>query len=161
MEEVDDKINKFHKSIDEWIESKHIDYGVDSFGDKVDEVGKILHLSREELKAMSVVDYQTAIFLLNQYWGYLNTLLAREKAVKTWADQGIWYIITGMQHDKYSKWEEKYHMSIRASPMGIKLQILKTTAEARILATEATSSRLETAIKVLENLSRSKSYDRS
>lgn len=161
MEEVDDKINKFHKSIDEWIESKHIDYGLDSFGEKVHEVGKILHLSREELKAMSVIDYQTAIFLLNQYWAYLNTLLAREKAVKTWADQGIWYIITGMQHDKYSKWEEKYHMSIRASPIGIKLQILKTTAEARILATEATSSRLETAIKVLENLSRSKSYDRS
>jgi len=161
VEEVDDKINKFHKSIDEWIESKHIDYGLDSFGEEVNEVGKILHLSREELKAMSVVDYQTAIFLLNQYWAYLNTLLAREKAVKTWADQGIWYIITGMQHDKYSKWEEKYHMSIRACPIGIKLQILKTTAEARILATEATSSRLETAIKVLENLSRSKSYDRS
>ena len=45
MEEVDDKINKFHKSIDEWIESKQIDYGVNSFGDKVHEVGKILHLS--------------------------------------------------------------------------------------------------------------------
>ena len=161
MEEIDERINKFHKSIDDWIESKNIDYGVDSFGDKVYEVSKVLHLSRDELKAMSSVDCQTAIFLLNQYWSYLNTLLAREKAVKTWADQGIWYIITGMQHDKYSKWEEKYHMSIRASPMGIKLQILKTTAEARILATEATAGRLETAIKVLESLSRSKSYDRS
>jgi hypothetical protein len=161
MEEIDEKINKFHKNIDDWIESKHVDYGVDDSYEKCREVGNILHLSREDLKNMSVVDYQTAIYALNQYWIYLNKLLAREKAVKTWADQGIWYIITGMEHDKYTKWEEKYHMSIRASPMGIKLQILKTTAEARILATEATSSRLETAIKVLENLSRSKSYDRS
>lgn len=161
MEDIDEKINKFHKSIDDWIKNNNIDYGAGSFNEKVFEISRILHLTKEDLKAMSSVDCQMAIYALNQYSCYLNTLIAREKAVKTWADQGIWYIITGMQHEKYAKWEEKYHMSIRASPIGVKLQILKTTAEARILATEATAGRLDTAIKVLENLSRSKTYDKS
>jgi hypothetical protein len=39
--------------------------------------------------------------------------------------------------------------------------MLKTTSEARILAGEATIGSVETAMKVLENMGRNKSYERS
>jgi hypothetical protein len=37
MEELEDKIKKFHENIDNWIKESKIDYGTD-FGDKADEV---------------------------------------------------------------------------------------------------------------------------
>jgi hypothetical protein len=92
---------------------------------------------------------------------HVKSIIAREKAVKAWAEQGIWYIVTGVSHDKYAKWEEKYHSAIRNHKSGLKLQMLKTTAEARILAGEATIGSIETAMKVFENMGRNKSYERS
>ena len=160
MEELEDKIKKFHENIDNWIRESKIDYGTD-FGDKANDVGQILHYSREELKVMTFPDYQASIFLLNQYLMHLKSIVAREKAVKAWAEQGIWYIVTGVSHDKYAKWEEKYHSAIRNHKSGLKLQMLKTTAEARILAGEATIGSVETAMKVFENMGRNKSYERS
>ena len=121
----------------------------------------ITDLSKEELKSMTFIDCQTAIFLLNQYLMHLKTLIAREKSVKAWAEQGLWYIVTGVQHDKYAKWEEKYHSAIRYHKSGLKLQMLKTTSDARILAGEAKIGSIETAMKVLENMGRNKSYERS
>jgi len=158
MEELEEKIKKFHDNIDNWIKESKIDYGTD-FGDKADEVAKILNYSREELKSMTFPDYQASIFLLNQYLMHLKSIIAREKAVKAWAEQGIWYIVTGVSHDKYAKWEEKYYESIRSSQTGIKLQTLKTTADARILSVGATIEMIENAMRVLENLARSKSYE--
>ena len=160
MEELEEKIKNFHQNIDNWIKDSKIDYGTD-FGDKIDEIGKILRLSKEELKSMVFADYQASIYLLNQYLMHLKNIIAREKAVKSWADQGIWYIVTGVSHDKYAKWEEKYHSAIRNHKSGLKLQMLKTTSEARILAGEATIGSIETAMKVLENMGRNKNYERS
>lgn len=161
MEEIDEKITKFHKNIDDWISSHHINYGIDDSYDLAIRVGKIMHFTEDEIKKLSNIDCQAAIFTLNKYMTYMNSVTAREKAVKQWAEQGIWYIITGYQHDKYAKWEEKYHSAIRNHKSGLKLQMLKTTADARILSGEATIKGLEHAIKVLENIGRSKSYERS
>jgi hypothetical protein len=159
MEDIDVKINNFHKNIDEWIHNNHIDIDSEKLGDTVYEVAKIIHMSREEINKMSSVECQTAVYLLNQQLGHLKMRVAREKAVKSWAEQGIGYLITGSKHDKYAKWEEKYYESIRSSQTGIKLQTLKTTADARILAAEATVGTIENAMRVLENLARSKNYE--
>jgi hypothetical protein len=161
MEELDAKITNFHKNIDEWISGHNINYGIDDSFELAQRVGQIMHFTEDDIKKLSNLDCQAAIFTLNKYIVYTNSLLAREKAVKQWAEQGIWYIITGQKHDQYAKWEEKYHSAIRNSKSGLKLQMLKTTADARILAGEATAKGLEHAIKVLENIARSKSYERS
>jgi hypothetical protein len=159
MEDIDIKINNFHKSIDEWIHSNHVDIDSEKLGDRLCEVAQLIHLSREEIGKMSSIECQTAVYALNQQLGYLKMRMAREKAVKAWAEQGIGYLITGSKHDKYAKWEEKYYESIRSSQTGIKLQMLKTTADARILAGEATIGTIENAMRVLENLARSKNYE--
>lgn len=159
MEDIDIKINNFHKSIDEWIHNNHADIDSQKLGDKIYEASKIIHMSREDMREMSSIECQTAVYLLNQQAGYLKMKTAREKAVKAWAEQGIGYLITGSKHDKYAKWEEKYYESIRNSQTGIKLQMLKTTADARILAAEATIGTIENAMRILENLARSKSYE--
>ena len=160
MEELEEKINNFHQNNENRIRESKVDYGTD-FGDKSNESKKILDLSKEELKSMTFADYQASIYLLNQYLMHLKTIIAREKAVKAWAEQGIWYIVTGVSHDKYAKWEEKYHSAIRNHKSGLKLQMLKTTSEARILAGEAAIGSVEMAMKVLENMGRNKSYERS
>lgn len=160
MEDIDIKISNFHKNIDEWISGHHINYGIDDSFELAQKVGHIMHLTEDDIKKMSHIDCQTAMFTLNKYIVYTSSVVAREKAVKQWTEQGIWYIVTGYQHDKYAKWEEKYHSAIRSSKSGLKLQMLKTTADARILAGEATIKGLENAIKILENISRSKSYER-
>jgi hypothetical protein len=159
MEDIDIKISNFHKTIDDWIHNSHADIDNEKLGDKFDEVTTIIHMSREDLNKMSSVECQTAVYLLNQQAGYLKMKISREKAVKAWAEQGIGYLITGSKHDKYAKWEEKYYESIRSSQTGIKLQTLKTTADARILAGGATIETIETAMRILENLARSKSYE--
>ena len=51
--------------------------------------------------------------------------------------------------------------AIRGSKTGIKLQMLKTTAEFRILSVESQIKGLEHAMKILESIARSKSYERS
>lgn len=161
MDNIDEKYALFHKNIDEWIDSSKINYGLDDLSEEVYKVGKILHFTEDEVKKMSFIDCQAAIFTLNKYSMYMNTILSREKAVRQWADQGIWYIITGQKHNQYAKWEEKYHSSIRNSPSGIKLQKLKTTADFRILALESQIKGIENAMKVIESIARSKSYERS
>ena len=50
-------------------------------------------------------------------------------------------------------------MDCKTSYTGIKLQMLKTTSDARILAGEATISTIENAMKILENLGRQKGYE--
>jgi hypothetical protein len=159
MEDIDVKINNFHKTIDDWIHSNHADIDNEKLGDRIYEVTQIIHMSREDLNKMSAIECQTAVYILNQQVGYLKMKISREKAVKAWAEQGIGYLITGSKHDKYAKWEEKYYESIRSSQTGIKLQMLKTTADARILAGAASVETIETAMRVLENLARSKSYE--
>jgi hypothetical protein len=161
MEDLDAKITNFHKNIDEWISGHNINYGIDDSFELTQRVGNIMHLMEDDIKKMSHLDCQAAMFTLNKYIVYTSSVVAREKAVKQWADQGIWYIVTGQKHDQYAKWEEKYHSAIRNHKSGLKLQMLKTTAEARILAGEATIKGIENAIRILENISRSKSYERS
>lgn len=161
MEDIDEKCAKFHKNIDDWINSNNLDYGLNCTLDDAIAVGKIMHFKEEDVKSMSALECQAAIFTLNKYMTYMNAIVAREKAVKQWAEQGIWYIITGQQHDKYAKWEEKYHSAIRGHKSGLKLLMLKTTADARILSCESQVKGFENAMKVLENVSRSKSYERS
>lgn len=161
MEDIDEKYSKFHNNINEWISGKNLDYGLECTLEDAIAVGKIMHLKEEDVKAMSSADCQAAIFTLNRYMTYMNSIIAREKATKQWAEQGIWYIVTGQQHDKYAKWEEKYHSAIRGHKSGLRLLMLKTTADARILSCEAQVKGFENAIKVLENMSRSKSYERS
>lgn len=161
MEELEEKIKKFHENIDEWISGHNINYGMDNSFELTQRVGKIMRFTEDDIKKLSNTDCQAAMFTLNKYVIYTSSVVAREKAVKQWTEQGIWYIITGQKHDQYAKWEEKYHSAIRSSKSGLKLQMLKTTADARILAGEATIKGLENAIKILENIGRSKSYERS
>lgn len=159
MEDIDVKIANFHKNIDDWVKNNHVDIDDEKTADKVYEVRRIIHLSREDISKMSSVECQTAVYLLNQYLGHLKAKIAKEKSVKAWAEQGIGYLVSGTKHDKYAKWEEKYYESIRSSQTGIKLQTLKTTADARILSVGATIEMIENAMRVLENLARSKSYE--
>lgn len=159
MEDIDVKVNNFHKNIDDWISNNNIDISNEKIHGIIYEVSNIIHMSREDINKMSSIECQTAVYLLNQYAGHLKTRLARERAAKSWAEQGIGYLITSTKHDKYAKWEEKYYESVRASQTGIKLQTLKTTAEARILAGEATIVTIENAMKILENLGRQKGYE--
>lgn len=161
MDDIDQKYAKFHENIDNWIDSNHLDYGLKCSLEDAIHVGKIMHLKEEDVKKMSSLDCQAAIFTINKYMTYMGSVVAREKAVKQWCEQGIWYIVTGQQHDKYAKWEEKYHSALRNHKSGLKLQMLKTTAEARILAGESQIKGFEHAIKVLESIGRSKSYERS
>lgn len=161
MEDIDVKINNFHKNIDDWLDATKINYGMQDLSEECHRVGVIMHFTEDDIKKLSFIDCQAASFTLNKYVAYLNTVLSREKAVKQWAEQGIWYIVTGQKHNQYAKWEEKYHASIRNSKTGIKLQMLKTTAEFRILSVEAQIKGLEHAMKVLESIARSKSYERS
>jgi len=161
MEDIDEKYAKFHKNIEDWIQGNRIDYGLNCTLDDAIKVGKIMHLQEEDIKKMSSLDCQAAIFTLNKYMTYTSLIVAREKAAKQWAEQGIWYIVTGQKHDKFAKWEEKYHSALRNHKSGLKLLMLKTTADARILAGEAQIKGFEHAMKVLENIARSKSYDRS
>jgi len=161
MDDIDQKYAKFHENIDNWINSNHLDYGLKCSLEDAIRVGEIMHLKEEDVKKMSSLDCQAAIFTINKYMTYMGSVVAREKAVKQWCEQGIWYIVTGQQHDKYAKWEEKYHSALRNHKSGLKLQMLKTTAEARILAGESQIKGFEHAIKVLESIGRSKSYERS
>lgn len=161
MEDIEEKYNKFHQNIDEWIDSKNLDYGLKTTLEDAIRVGEIMHLKEEDIKKMSSLDCQAAIFTINKYMTYTSSIVAREKAVKQWCEQGIWYIVTGQKHDKYAKWEEKYHTALKNHKSGLRLLMLKTTAEARILAGESQIKGFEQAIKVLESISRSKSYDRS
>jgi hypothetical protein len=159
VEDIDIKINNFHKNIDEWIHNNHIDIDSEKIADKIYEINKIVNMSHEELTKISSGECQISMFKLNQYLGHLKAKIAREKAAKAWAEQGIGYLITSTKHDKYAKWEEKYYESVRSSQTGIKLQTLKTTSDARILAGEATISTIENAMKILENLGRQKGYE--
>lgn len=161
MDDIEKKCEAFQKSIDDWISGHFIDYGLKNSSELVGRVYQIMYMSEEDLRKMSSVDCQTAIYSLNKYMTYINNVIAREKAVKQWAEQGIWYIITGQKHEKYAKWEEKYYSAIRNSEIGLKLQKLKTTSESRILSAESQVKGIEQSIKVLENISRSKSYERS
>ena len=161
MEDIDEKYARFHKNIDEWIDSNKLDYGLNTTLEDAIRVGEIMHLKEEDIKKLTPLDCQVYIFTINKYMTYMGSILAREKAVKQWAEQGIWYIVTGQKHDKFAKWEEKYHAAIRNHKSGLRLLMLKTTADARILSCESQIKGFEYAIKVLENISRSKSYDRS
>jgi hypothetical protein len=161
MDDIEEKIKNFHKTIDNWISEHKIDYGSKVNEDQFKETCRIMNFTKDDLKSISAIDAQIAIYNLNQYLHYLHTVVDREKAVKAWVDQTIGYIVSGSKLDKYMKWEEKYHMAIRNHSSGLKLQILKTTAEARILSGGSSISTTQNAIKALENIGRSRSYDRS
>lgn len=161
MEDIDQKYEKFHQNINEWIDSNKLNYGLNCSLEDAIRVGQIMHFTEDDIKKLSFIDCQAAIFTLNKYMTYMGSIIAREKAVKQWCDQGIWYIVTGQKHDKYAKWEEKYHSALRNHKSGLRLLMLKTTAEARILTGESQIKGFEHAIKVLESIGRSKSYDRS
>lgn len=161
MDNIDERLIKFHKTLDNWISDHKIDYGTNIGDEAFKEVCRILHFQNQDIKSLTAMDAQAAIYSLSQYLHHTKVLIDREKAVKAWVEQTIGYIISGMTFDKYTKWEEKYHLAIRNHPSGARLQILKTTADYRILAGESSIERLNHAIKVLENISRSKTYDRS
>lgn len=162
MDDIDVKIANFHKNLDEWISGHNINYGMDNSQDLAKRVGEIMNWTEDKVKQLSHMECQAAIFSLNKYLTYMNSMLAREKSVKQWAEQGILYMITGYEFDKFVKWEEKYYITIRLhKESGAKLHKLKTVSESRILETEATVKGVELAIKILENVGKGKLYERS
>lgn len=161
MDNVDERLMKFHNTLDNWISDHKIDYGATVSDETFKEVCRILHFQSEDIKSLTAMDAQAAIYILSQYLHHMKVIVDREKAVKAWVEQTIGYIISGMAFDKYTKWEEKHHLAVRNHPSGLRLRMLKTTADYRILSGESTIERLNHAIKVLENISRSKTYDRS
>ena len=155
MGDIEEKLQNFLTKIDQWMYSSNIQYRNAPF-DKNDEVLNILDCNINDLRERTTENHQENIMILNQYRHQLLHVVAREKSIKAWAEQGINYLIAGKEFNKFMKWEEKYFTVIKKNAVGEKLQELKTTSEARIMSAEATIKTVETAIKVLENLGRSK-----
>lgn len=160
MDDIEQKVNEFCQKIEDWISINKIDYGVTD-SEEIENCNKILSMTEKDLRNLNSMDCQIYLFSLNKYLYYLNRILAREKSVKTYADQGIWYIVSGFSNEKMFKWEERYYNALRRSKIATELQKLKTASEVRSHHTEITIKTVEGAIKILENIGRSKSYDRS
>lgn len=161
MENIDERLGNFHKTLDNWISEHKIDYGANLEDERFKEICRIMRFTEQDLKSLSAIDIQTAIYNLNYYMHYIHVITDREKAVKAWVEQTIGYIISGLQFDKFLKWEEKYNLAIRSHKSGVRLQMLKTTADYRILSGNNSISTIQNAIKVLENIGRNRGYDRS
>ena len=154
MENETQAIERFYSNIDDWINSKILHYGNEF--DKKDEVKEIINLSQNQLKELSYESLLSGSYLLQQYMLYLNYIYSRESAAKNWSSSAIWHIISDKMNsnDKYSKFEEKYHKSLKQSPMALKLHALKMHSEFRMGAIEREMSIIKNINDIFTNLSR-------
>lgn len=160
-EELETKLSTFLEKISEWSNNHSIIYDTEkSFHGDEEEVHSFLKSNPSEFINYDYEECQTNIFRLVQYNSYLNMITAREKSVKTWADQGFSYLMAGKVFEPYTKWEEKKFILVRSSRIGEKLQELSTMSESRILILEARMKEVESVIKIIENVARSKVYAR-
>jgi len=159
--ELENKISNFLSKISEWISSHNIAYSDKECFDDYENANNILNSDYKKICSYTNHEYQEKLFLLNQYYTYLNLALSREKSAKTWADQGLNYVLAGKNFSQFIKWEERKAIVLRESQVAAKLQELKMTAEARIMVLEAQMHNIETSMKILENVARNKIYERS
>lgn len=157
----EEKLEKFLSNINEWVSGHNIVYASQNSFNKSEQVEKIINLDNSDLRCYNVQECQDAMFVLNQYFTYLNLVLSREKATKLWADQGLNYLLAGKEFPQYTKWEEKKALILREGSVATKLQELKTNCEARIMIVEAQMKNVEYILKVIESVWRTKSYERS
>lgn len=157
----EEKLEKFLSNIDEWVSGHHIAYASQKEFSKNEQIEKIINLDNSELRGYNIQECQEALFVLNQYFTYLNLVLSREKAAKAWADQGFNYLLAGKEFSPYTKWEEKKALVLKEGSVAIKLQELKTNCEARMMLVEAQMRNVEYILKIIESVWRKKSYEQS
>lgn len=158
---LEEKLEKFLNGINEWASGHNIVYSSQSLFNKPEEIETILNIDGSDLKNFSVDECRDAMLTLNRYLSYLNLVLSREKSAKSWSDQGLNYLLAGKDFSPYVKWEEKKALILREGSIAAKLQELKTVCEGRIMTIEAQIKNTEYILKIIEQVWRNKSYDRS
>ena len=149
-------VEKFIEKIENWIRSHNINYGT-TF-EKIDEIDSIININYSEVCKITLEECISNMFLLNQYLYHLNRIVAREKSIKEWADDGIWKVINNFPRENYIKSEERYHMAINANDFGKKLHRLKINCLTKIMTCEATIKSVEQSIKIFEIIMKGKMY---
>lgn len=161
MDDVEIKLENFLAKISTWMTHCDIIWNAEDRFPRMSDVECALNADYRDFRQSSQQQLQETLFLLNQYLYRLNMELAKEQSVKAWADQGINFLIAGQEFPQYTKWEEKKFLIVRKSKIAEKLQELKTVSDARILIAEAIIKKVETSMKIIENMGRIKMYERS
>lgn len=159
-DEIDVKLENFLAKISNWMNLNGITYPNDNI-QNINDIECILDGSPKDLRDSTAQSCQENLFTLNQYLYRLNMSLSKERSVKAWAEQGINFLIASKEFSPYIKWEEKKFIIVKESKIGAKLQELKTISESRIMVCEAMIKRVENAMKIIENVGRVKTYERS
>lgn len=160
QDEIDVKLANFLVKISNWMNLNDITYPSDNFQD-INKIECILDGNPVDFRDSTAQQCQENLFVLNQYLYRLNVSLSKEKSVKAWAEQGINFLIASKEFSPYIKWEEKKFIIVKESKIAAKLQELKTVSDARIIMAEAMIKKVENAMRIIENIGRTKIYERT
>ena len=148
----EERYNKFVEDIEKWVKC----VGLVEITPNED-VENLLQTDPKQCKKLSGEDLHLHAYNLTCYGQYLQNVIHKEKIAVEWADDSIWYIISGKLSnygEKYSKWQEKYYGAVKENPLALQLLKVKKTAEARVKTIEHHVETVKKLANILENLAR-------
>lgn len=148
----EERYNKFVEDINKWVKC----IGMVEIRAN-EEVEHLLEMNPSEINKLTHDQMLIGAYNLTCYAEYLQNVMMKEKIAVDYADESIWYVISGKlanYGEKYSKWQDKYYSAVKENPLTAQLLKVKITAEARIKTVEHHIETIKKLSSILENLAR-------
>ena len=148
----EERYNKFVEDIDKWLHNVGL---VDIRANE--EVETLLEMNPSDLNKLTHDQMLIGAYNLTCYADYLQKIMAREQIAFDWAEDAIWYIVSGKLSnygEKYSKWQDKYYSAIKENPIANQLLKVKKGAEAKIKTLTNHIDNIKRLSNILENMAR-------
>jgi len=148
----EEKYNKFVEDIDKWLKNIGL---VEIRANE--EVEILLEINPSDLKKLTHDQMLIGAYNLTCYADYLQKIMSREQIAFDWAEDAIWYIVSGKLNnygEKYTKWQDKYYSAIKENPIANQLLRVKKSAEAKIKTLTNHIDNIKKLSDILESLAR-------
>ena len=148
----EERYNKFVEDIERWVKCVGM---VEIRANE--EVEQLLEMNPSEINKLTHDQMLIGAYNLTCYAEYLMNIMTKEKLAVEYADESIWYVISGNLSnygEKYSKWQDKYYGAAKENPLTKQLLKIKMSAQARVSTVEHHIETVKKLSSILENLAR-------
>lgn len=148
----EERYNKFVEDIDKWLKNVGL---VDIRANE--EVETLLEMNPSDLTKLTHDQMLIGAYNLTCYADYLQKVMAREQIAFDWAEDAIWYIVSGKLSnygEKYAKWQDKYYSAVKENPIANQLLKVKKSSEAKIKTLTNHIDTVKKLSNILESLAR-------
>lgn len=159
-QKIDERMEEVNKALDEY-ENK---IGLPALAPPgaEEELNRYLNMNRDELRTLSQVECGEIAYRLAQFSLYVQRLINKEKARRTWAGNIAKQTIAPLlsSYDKYTKYSVKVDLISRENSTLTKLRNIMRYARQRIQRLEFVSNGIRFMAETLTDLRRAKIAER-